>query len=1472
MTRPAVSRQLASSLLLAILVTTSAARAATSTVTLKVPPQVLIGEPFKFQVKFNTGTAIGFGPFIDLVLDMGGANITKPPGSTPCACDGISFIKAEIIGVSGGPTALTPSLSPINTTPCGTTPSATAGHPLAASGILPLTVPPGAQLVTFELPFGSFAMQPEVVVEVTAQVSPLADFNFPLKISARGGFHYGSDPSNNPTPDPPLLSDENPPGTQVTHSAQWAAQAQTTPTVLLLEKDYLGPEDETATGPNFPHPYKIKVDLANGQSIANLKVQDFLPNNVQYQGLVSVMIGPNAAVQGTACTAGVDFVPTSQPPTTAASNPPNNELEVSFCHPVTGTPAADDVTVTFAFFIPGLDANGSQVLGPNCKSVPSPDDIKAECDWTPQDPCDTSPVHVTSDVLPVDHTLADKCIAIQKQVAWVPAGHPGPIPGDTLKYELDFQISDYKTLGNLQITDYLTDGQQLVNSPAPPMLTTIGDRFPNSPYTNIVFNSSTLSATPDPAFLSPCPPPPLLGINSGTRLVFDVSGALIAAATPNGHVRHQAGILTGGFASTPSSNVPAKGKIVFYAKIQDQFAFPHPPGDPFVDKDDPLANCVTVSGRVFANAKPAVVPPPTGVIAHDTSNAVTAIVTDTIKKSLYAVKSGSTFVCGPSGPACSSNPPQEVHPGDQVTFQIVKRIPSGDAEQMAVQDWLPLPVFDVKDPDANGTAGPSWSFSNSPCGIPAPGVACLGTNPPNTLSASPTLMPDPATNSIKLDYGNFNDPANQLHTVDLLFTSTVTPQPFANGLFLTNEAQECENNTFGVRFCQPALAQVNVREPKLQIRKGVIATDDLNGLFSQPASPQTSPPTAQAPAGVTFSLGGFTGLLHSPLGNLIDSDLSNVDANDLVTFAITIENQGGHPAYDVQLRDVVPPCFQIVPGTTKVTDGNHVPLPYTPVGNLVSGSTITLAQPIPALNASGTNIVVITFQGKIVSNVTPGCCKNVVELQHYAAQPGGPDFVSAGFTPPFQDPATVCVLPQADKCVTTTSEAETQPDNSTVGTPQVTLGEIVRYHLWVSLPEGVSPFFRLTDHLPPGMTYMNDGTTKVAFVSNLPIISTSLSGPGLNIPGFKATCLAPKPTFALLQPNSITGGPFGPGVAPTFWLGTLTNNDNDSNLEFVVVEFNALVNNIPSNVKGVQLSNYYDVFVGKSFHGQSPIATSPHSNVVVVEPNLAVQKSFAPIGTNGVTMFTVTITNTAGTWTSTAFDVAMNDTLPAGLVLFPTPAPTVAAFPGCTTTVPTVSVPGNAVAVDVPQIPPGCGVTVTFPVFACSHCVTNIVNVSYSSLPGGSNNTPVGTQVNNTGSVTPCAPTTDYCERLYTATGQASINDGCSGSLTVTKQFVYQTTLPPPPGSVFQISVACQPSGPNTSFNLSGTLPTQTVSNIPVGSTCTVTEGPLPPPYVHPACASVGWLAPVYLPGTSVVISSGAPQTVVIQNTLACLP
>jgi uncharacterized repeat protein (TIGR01451 family) len=1279
----------------------------TPSVTIAAPAQALIGTQVKFKVTFTNGTALGYGPFLDVVLDAGGANITKPPQTPPCSCDGITFVSAQMVGVNGGPIPLTASSA--LTAPCGGAPNPIT-HPFASNGVLPVTVPAGSQLITLALPFGSFQPnQPPIEVEITANVSLNADVGHALKISARGGFRFGTlTPLDDPSSDPPVFTDEVPLGTQVVNSPAWIAQAKITPTVLIINKAYLGPEGENATGPNFigyyPLRYSLNVQVAPGQTVTNVVLTDCLPDNMAFHQLVSVT------------------------PAGTATLPPIDVASSSGCLTVHWNSLSGSATVIFEFFIPENDALGNPVLPADCTPAVSKDNLNITADWLPVDPCDGPLQHLSQG--PVVDTLLDKCIAIQKSVAmFTDTGATGYTPGDTVKYTLNFQISDYKTFSALDVTDSLADGQQLVG-PAPSLV--VKDQF--GTVSGAFVAGSDLVSSPDNSMHCG-------KATGGTKLTFLVSQKMINLVPP--HPRHAAGILTGGFATTPSASIPATGQIIFYATIMDQFANTQQPGDIFVDKEDTISNCVVIGGKLMTNVNPPALPTSTGVDGHDDSGTTIRVVGDTLRKTVYAVKRANAIgvfntVCGPSGITgltnCSNSPgaPQEVWPGDQVTFRLEKTIPSTDAENLAIEDWLPLPTFTVSN---------AGTFTNSACGLPTPGNSCLGpSDQMHAFPLAPTLSVLTGTNGIKFNYGTFNDPNNTPRKIDLLFTYQVTNLPFADALFLTNEAQECETNTFGDSFCQVAIAQVNVRQPNLRIHKGVIATNNGFGQFTHQGPQTANLSLAQAPTGAAFSLmGGVSGTVNhaAVVAGLLDSNVWNVDANDIVTFAITIENLGGAPAYDVKIEDIIPTAssipnfFTIVPSSILVKRGTGVtvlsplysispPNPGSTNTSFTVTSTPNLPIPISAFNAanavSGANIVTITFRAQLLPNVMPACRDNRVNLLHYSSTLNGPDFVAANLVPPFTDTANVCVRPDLTKSLVTTSEAHTLGTN-------VTIGEIARYRLAIQLPEtAMLPNFQVIDALPAGLKFLNDNTARIAFVSNQsPITRTLLINPGHNLPGNSLPPSALLNAPAFVMPGIITGGA-GCGSPVTFNLGNVKNNDNDPDREWIVIEFNAQVCNVLGNVNNAPLPNNFSVSVNNA-----TIATSPTINLTVVEPNLTIAKAASPttVVQGGTVAYTVTITNTSPTQ---AFDLQFTDTLPAGLN-----------FVSGSTTVTGACVlaatSSTAPAATCGSVAGGGVVTIKYNATAnpvsCPATLTNQAAVTWTSLRG-----PKGTAINPTMSIT----------------------------------------------------------------------------------------------------------------------------------------
>ncbi len=1360
-----------------------------------VPTEVLIGEPFTFTVVFeNVGSAIGYGPFIDLVLESGGADLNSAGGPG----DGITFVSAKMVAVNPPAPTLTSVVTPASWSAANCQYLGPLPHPYpeVVQGIVPPNANPvqvapvviaplvGAQLVTIELPFGSFdPSQPAIVVEVTARVHEFADADpaipTPLEIRARGGFRYGEDALNNPVPDYPILSHD-------VDSDQWV-KTTVNPVVFTLKKEYLGPEDEAVAGPNFigyyPLRYRITVDVADLQTIKYLQVTDNLPGHLQYADNIQVWINGSSA---SPCPAGSPPCQGCQPTDVAVSEPwpgPGGTLQVTLCDLITGHQGLPyEVVIEFDFYIP--DA----VLNADCDPCPvlMGDDVIAGGDWTPLDPRDSA-VLVTSDASPVDHILQAKCMAIQKYVT--PVGM-GLVPGGTLRYELRFQVSDYHSIGGLKVLDQLSDGQRLLPTPAPVL--TIQDQLGS--YSTVVFPAEM----PNPAVDCACCCCAAVGAVSGvTDLVFDVSGALVAADAASLPLvpRHQAGILTGGYATLPTSSTAAYGSIVFYVEIADKFfvngANGQAPADTSVDKDDPINNCVRIDGEVYHNKDDAN-DVPTDVIgsANDTSFTCVILPSEALEKSVYAING---WFWGGGIP--------DVLPGDDVTFRIEYPVPSGDAENLTIRDWLPLPIFNVNDCNADMTADSLTWAGTCPCTplgwIPATGEAGCGpthTPPqgPNVCTSfqAPLLSPALPGNSISFDYDTMFDCSNTQKRIDLLFTLTVTHEPFADRLYLTNETQECELNTFGVRFCQTAIAQVHVREPELSIKKGVIATNNPYGEYgvydpssgnftvgSAPTPTTTTPPTSCTPV----PLSSYP-IKHSTLGAFIDRDLRNVDADDWVTFAIAIENTGGAKAYEIELIDAFPldavdrpccfePCFDA--GSISVTNGAGAAIQFTfAVG--WGHVTIELAGPLDPLDSitatTGTNIAIITFNAKLLDadQMQSCCCVNRAELLRYtsAADTGSatyPNFVTAGFGGPFEDTAWVCVGPRAyAKCIEATSEAHTAPETAgsvpgvaipnASNTVDATIGEIVRLRLVAVIPEGTTLGFQIRDLLPVGLTYV--GNPKLAFVADMAVTSPQCGSLPTIYDDPKDYLQCPGRDLVTWSVPDVAVAPFlfGAGQDLTFFVHLnsaapycdIQNHDSDDNLELAIIEFNVQVDNVASNQDQPHstLVNQFEVnWSHDKCCGNQAASRSDPVYVHIVEPVLTMTKTASPTLTqpSGTVTYTVAITNNG---TADAFDIYFHDSLPSDLA----PISGSVSCSGCSGS--SAGILWQNIIATCPRLNVGHTITIAYqaivsPTAAPCTSLTNSATVTWTSLPGpkgtppGSNNSTGQQTVGPSGAATP---------------------------------------------------------------------------------------------------------------------------------------
>lgn len=1293
-------------LLAAILIAMSAPALAQPLPTVSITdthPEVPIGETSSFVVKFsNTGNQPGYGPYLALCLPAPGADRDTQGGP----CDGISFASASAVF-----TGQSIPLPPANTGLIHSPP----GPPIVCSGLAEGATNPlcraqfplpagfeGCQVVLVELPFGSFYPdQPEVTVEIKVKAHPFADAGTNLPIRVVGGFRFGADPTGGACVE----------GT--------AAVGDKLPSLFTVGKTYLGPEGETATGPNFPRRYRIDANVADGQTLDPLRVTEKLPDDLVYLGPYSPPV-------------------VSAPPLGTAGG----TVVLDFGK-VTGGPSDSDASFTFKFYAGNKDARGGSVLDPaTCEGL-AVDDVSGGAFWRPLDPRD-APGLVVSDVTPEDHRLRLKCVAVQKSVA----GPKPVVPSSTLTYTLDLQVSDYVRAGKVVVTDVLADGLRFLAQPSPTLRVVDEKGTVKGPFV------PGLDARIDVSAKKHCG-------DGRTVLRFDVSKALARLSTGP---FHKAGLITGGEVPPNPPSRAATVRISYRARVQDRFDCPVPTGDPSVDKDDVLINHATVRAETTGLSGRRKTP------AIDDSAARVEIAGGTVLKNIVA-RNGNT------ADAVLQEDPPRFGPGDTVTFRLRYRFPSSDAEHFVLEDFLPSPVFNVGTVSFVSCAGGQMPAANTACWGPGDQVgAFLGPGRPVPCRGGSEFA-DPARNSVCFDLGSFDDPKNKPRSVEILFTVRLTGDPFVDGLQLTNEVFESERNSFGEEFSQSGIRQLSLGQPVVRVSKGAVATCCAgSGASCQPAGRLSPPMAGPVGFGRPGSSCAFrftptltsTGLVATP----VNSDaVGSFEPGDQVLFALVVENTGSSPngAFDIRVRDILPNGMRIPAGgpAVCVADGAGQLLPFKDLGGLLFGAGLELVDPgsgkgalargSPA-NAQGTNVAVITYVLEVGPSLSIGACtQNRAALATYAGSEGGPNHVAAGLGGgPYEDGAQTCRQPLLTKAIAATSESHTGFRN---GAEELAIGEIVRFRITFEVPRGTWPAAFLRDLQPPGLRLLQ-GTSRIALVASQPggLSSGALGGPGLFVAGSEATVAGVVPTF-IPPPGVDRSTPQGLDLA----LGDLANVEHDCDREFIVVELNALVENSQRNQNGVELENR------AAAEATGLALTSNRVRLRLVEPLLRVA-----VGCPEGRAAPIRIVNRGST---DAFDIDLVDDVP---IHFCDDPPVIAVTPPTGAMITRV---GQQIEVHIQRIPAGGVVDISSGALCAGivpdQCHVDLADLHYTSLPGpaGTLINPTGSPVPGaSGAANGERKGDGGTVNIYHDLGACNLPDTCSADLSIAK-----TCSPGPP-------------------------------------------------------------------------------------------
>ena len=858
---------------------------------------------------------------------------------------------------------------------------------------------------------------------------------------------------------------------------------------------------------------------------------------------------------------------------------------VSLGAPVTGGTLSHPVgdisgtqAVTIQYYVPDVDAASANVLDPVSGSAGTVQfQVSGTGDWDPLDARDTEEtVDYDPAGVELQHTI--RSLAVQKEVENITPGGQNS-PGQTLEYTINFQVSDYFRFDDVVITDVIDDGHTPTGTP------TLTLTHQGTPV--VVSLAGYFTDVTDPS------------THNITR-TFDISEALRNAGLSGDLAQ---GILTGGkFNGTDLGGT--FGVITYTATIDNTFESPVGGGDAQINHGDRLATSAVITGTVVqAN----------GDQGSD--------VQDSTATDVEIASGGLTLeIVGINGAASGGS--AGIRPGDTVTYELTYNLSTGDFEHLKLDAFLPKPVFNVGDPDADGTTS-GWTHGAVGTSATYPGVGewvlIDGAGNIIDINGATSLSVAAGANGLSFDLGSREDSNNLPTQVVIRFTVRVNDSPFADGLYLTTQAEASENNTPGESATHQDSIQLQLNEPHLEIRHGVVSHIDSEGdnTLTGTTGSWSSPGTTGA---------SFAGTISDISG--IDGNITGIDAGDRVRFGVGVINTGGHGAFDISTSAITAPsgfAFTNAAGVevanladanlqvrlgdgTLLVAGTH----YT-----VAGGVITLIDVAgnPALapgragdtpTANGSNVLVITYDAVAVAGIAAGLdTTSTVSVADYSNRDGG---VGAGddFLPGanvISDDATAATKTPTVSIVFKDGGAATNDDSSaghTTGANMV-IGESMVYDIVVTLPEGTTHDLNVNALVPPGM--MLDTSYNAVGYEIITVAGAGGSGALAN--NFAGT--------VGLTTASLGGGVVG--ADPRFSFGDVTTTGNNATgdnsfvirVRVIVANTNDGANDNQSGTTrtmGTRLS--YDE---AGLNTNSTVVGTGTPTITVVEPQLTVVKA-----------------------------------------------------------------------------------------------------------------------------------------------------------------------------------------------------------------------------------------------------------------------
>ncbi len=575
--------------------------------------------------------------------------------------------------------------------------------------------------------------------------------------------------------------------------------------------------------------------------------------------------------------------------------------------------------------------------------------------------------------------------------------------------------------------------------------------------------------------------------------------------------------------------------------------------------------------------------------------------------------------------------PLSLKPGDRVQFRLRADLRAGDTGGVQLQAVLPFPAFDAT--STLGGAIPA-SITSSSSGRFRFGPA-TNLHPSTSVAIAVASVTGSNTLTFTVPAGFGTQPANQPPVLEFDFEYDVLGAPRADDL---------TSATFARVVAGPAttaaLSGLSFRDrsPSLFLSKGVVL---VNGGLTKP--------------GVTFSPSPASDTFPYSSADLgtdpVDSNVAGVDALDVVTYRILLENRAGGAARNVVVRDSPPAGWSCT--LQSVTDGANgnaqtIATPadlFTPSGLLLPGVAG------PAHPTDGTNLIVLTVACTVPSTgVTPDAIyTSTTSLLSYTS--GTTTGAALNFVGTITSPAPSAAVTMRFAPFALTFQL--------IGGSPAQIGGLVNYALALTVPEGSFSNVVLEDTFPSALANSVGG------------------GPTLTLPANVTVSGSATPTVN------------GSGQLTTWSLGTLSNANNDDAAEVVTATVAAVVLNT-SGVSVLTPTAARENVLALRLGG-STLFTRTATAVDFRFPNLTLTQNATPglVDNGDPITITATITNPVlALQPGAAHDVLYELPLPATCA--PTGTPTVTGAPGL------ASFMGQLLSVSLTSLTVGQTATVSF--------------------------------------------------------------------------------------------------------------------------------------------------------------------------------